>query len=46
MKLFSSESAYNAKTDQWEDYYKIDGQEVDEDLYFFEMDREKNFRDC
>lgn len=41
MKLFSSESIYNAKTDKWEERYSIDGILVDGDLYFFEMEREK-----
>lgn len=42
MKLFSNESLYNVKTDQWEERYFIDGQEVDEDLYFFEIERERD----
>jgi len=41
MKLFSSESIFNAKTGKWEERYWINGSPVDGDLYFFEMDREK-----
>ena len=41
MKLFSSESIFNAKTGKWEERYWIKGSPVDGDLYFFEMDREK-----
>ena len=42
MKLFSSESIFNAKTGKWEERYWINGNPVDGDLYFFEMDRERN----
>ena len=41
MKLFSSESIFNAKTGKWEERYWINGNPVDGDLYFFEQDVEK-----
>lgn len=42
MRLFQSESRYNVKTGEWEEYFWIDGQEVDCDSYFFELEREKD----
>jgi len=42
MRLFTSESFYDVKTGQWEDRYWIDGIEKDGDLYYFELEREKD----
>jgi len=41
MRLFTSESLFNIKTGQWEERFWIDGIITDPDLYFFELDREK-----
>lgn len=41
MKLFQSQALYNAKTNEWEEIFWIDGNIVDSDLYFFEMDKER-----
>lgn len=40
MRLFQSESQYNVKTGKWEEYFWIDGKEVDGDAYFYEMEIE------
>jgi len=40
MRLFQSESRYNVKTGKWEECFWIDGQEVDGDDYFYEMEIE------
>lgn len=42
MKLFQTELIYNARTDEWEEKFWVDGQLVDEDLYFFEIERERD----
>lgn len=41
MRLFQSESIFNARTGQWEEIFWIDGIIVDPDFYFYELDREK-----
>lgn len=41
MRLFTSESMYNVQSDKWEERFWIDSQLVDGDLYFFELEREK-----
>lgn len=41
MRLFNSESVYVAQLGKWEERFWIDGKLVDGDLYFFELDREK-----
>lgn len=42
MKLFQTETIYDAKTDEWVEKYWVNGQEVDADLYFFEIERERD----
>ena len=42
MRLFQSESGYYVTQDKWEENYKIDGIPVDGDLYFFELERERD----
>ena len=41
MRLFESRSQYNVKTGKWEECFWIDGQEVNGDDYFYELDQEK-----
>ncbi len=41
MRLFNSESLYNVKTGKWEERFWIDGVLTDSDLYFYELEREK-----
>jgi len=41
MRLFTCESLFDIKSGKWEDRHWIDGILVDGDLYFFELEREK-----
>ena len=45
MRLFESKSIYDNDLGRWIEVFLIDGKEVDRDLYFFELDREKNIED-
>lgn len=42
MKVFTNESWYNVETDQWEERFFVDGNIANEDLYFSEMERERD----
>jgi hypothetical protein len=42
MRLFTSESIFNIESGKWEERFWIEGQLVDGDEYFFELEREKD----
>jgi hypothetical protein len=41
MKLFKSESVYDVENEEWIEKYWVDGEEVEQDVYFFFMDKEE-----
>ena len=45
MNLFKSESLYDSDNGKWIEKYWINEEEVDGDLYFYKLDREKDIED-
>ena len=41
MRIFQSKAIFDVEQTKWAETFKIDGQEVDADTYFFEQNREK-----
>ena len=45
MKLFKSEHLYDAETQQWVEKFWVNDELVDEDVYYFYLEREKDIED-